>query len=132
MSRLYLQPGKAWRPAINRSQFGEVSDCQKEHRIVYVVIFRATVKQFDQEYAETAARMRELALTEFGCVEFKAATEGQEEIALSYWPDEQSIRAWHAHPEHRAAQALGREKWYSSYSVEVAEIGRAYRQGDSG
>jgi len=99
---------------------------------VYVVIFRATVKEFDAQYTKTAARMRELALTEFGCLEFNAVTEGQDEIALSYWPDEQSISAWRAHPEHQAAQMLGRERWYSAYSVDVAEIGRAYRHDSGG
>jgi heme-degrading monooxygenase HmoA len=98
---------------------------------VYVVIFRATVKEFDEQYSATAARMRELALTQFGCTGFKAVTEGQEEIALSYWPDEQSIQAWRAHPEHQEAQKLGRKHWYSAYSVEVARIDRAYGHGET-
>lgn len=94
---------------------------------MFVVIFRARVRRFDEEYSKTAARMRELALTEFGCVEFCAVTEGSEEIALSYWPSEESIKLWKAHPEHVAAQKLGRDKWYESYSVQVAEISREYR-----
>lgn len=94
---------------------------------MYVVIFRATIKQLDAQYAQMAARMRELALTEFGCVEFVALTEGDEEVALSYWPDEASIKAWKSHPEHREAQRLGQQHWYQSYSVQVAEISRQYR-----
>jgi heme-degrading monooxygenase HmoA len=94
---------------------------------MFVVIFRAKVKQFDSEYSATAARMRELALTKFGCIEFHAVTEGDHEIALSYWPDEVSIKAWRMYPEHLAAQKLGKERWYESYSVQVAEIGREYR-----
>ena len=93
---------------------------------MYVVIFRATVRTLDAEYARAAARMRELALAEFGCLGFHAVTEGIEEIALSYWPDLSAIRAWKAHPEHLLAQQAGRERWYASYSVEVAEITRAY------
>lgn len=93
-----------------------------------VVIFRATVRELDAEYSQMAARMRELALLEFGCLDFHAVSEGPHEVALSYWPDAASIQAWRAHPEHVEAQRLGRERWYASYSVEVAEVGRAYRR----
>jgi heme-degrading monooxygenase HmoA len=95
----------------------------------FVVIFRARIRALDAEYMRIAARMRELAFAEFGCLGFHAVTAGHDEVALSYWPDEASIRAWKAHPEHVLAQRLGRERWYESWSVEVAEIGRAYRGG---
>jgi len=94
---------------------------------MFVVIFRARVRQFDAEYSRVAARMRELALGQFGCLEFHAVTEGDDEVALSYWPDEQSIRAWRNHPEHVLAQQAGRDRWYESYSVQVAQITREYR-----
>lgn len=94
---------------------------------MYLVIFRATIRQPDPEYSQTAARMRELALNEFGCLGFHSVTEGKEEISLSYWPDEASIQTWKTHPEHQRAQQLGRERWYEHYSVEVARIERAYR-----
>ena len=97
---------------------------------MWVVIFRATVREFDEEYAKTAARMRELALGEFGCIEFHSVTEGREEVALSYWTSEAHIKAWRSHPEHLAAQRLGRERWYERYSVEVAEIARRYASVD--
>ena len=93
---------------------------------MFVVIFRATARHLDAEYNATAARMRELALTQFGCLDFTAVTEGNQEVALSYWPDEASIRTWKQHTDHLMAQQLGRERWYSGYSVEVAEIKRQY------
>jgi len=96
---------------------------------MYVVIFRARIRQFDTEYPAMAARMRELALTRFGCLQFHAVTEGDQEIALSYWPDEASIRAWRAHPEHALAQQAGRERWYASYTVQVAQVTREYTVG---
>lgn len=95
---------------------------------MFVIIFRASIRQLDTEYSQMAARMRELALNEFGCLEFHTVSEGQQEVALSYWPDEASINAWKAHPEHRQAQQLGRERWYESYSVQVAEIARHYQR----
>lgn len=74
---------------------------------MYVVIFRASIRSLDEEYASVAARMRELAMEQFGCLEFHAVTEGRDEVALSYWPSEEAIRAWKAHPEHVLAQKAG-------------------------
>ena len=61
------------------------------------------------------------------CVEFDAVTEGTSEIALSYWRDEESIRAWKRQAEHVIAQELGRERWYDSYTVQICEIRRQYQ-----
>jgi len=94
---------------------------------VFVVIFRARIRQLDDHYARMAARMRELALADFGCLGFYAVTEGHDEVALSYWPDEDSIRRWREHPEHIQAQQAGRERWYASYHVQVAQVVREYR-----
>jgi len=96
---------------------------------MFVVIFRAKVRSTgtDSEYTQVAARMRQLALEEFGCLDFTAVTEGSDEIALSYWPSEDHIRVWKSHSEHVLAQQLGRERWYESYTVQVAEITREYR-----
>ena len=46
---------------------------------MHVVIFRARIRQLDEEYARVAARMRELAVSEFGCTAFHAVTEGSDE-----------------------------------------------------
>lgn len=94
---------------------------------MFVVIFRAKARRLDGEYARIAQRMRQLALAEFGCVEFDAVTEGPNEIALSYWRDEESIRAWKQQSEHIIAQELGRERWYESYTVQICEIRRQYQ-----
>ncbi len=94
----------------------------------FVVIFRARTRTLDDEYFKIAARMRELALDQFGCLEFHAVTEGQNEVALSYWSDEPSIRAWKSHTDHLLAQQLGRERWYEHYAVQVAQITREYHK----
>lgn len=93
---------------------------------MFVVIFRARARVLDAEYSAMAAQMRALALEQFGCLDFIAVTEGEQEIALSYWPDEANIRAWKQHADHLMAQKLGRERWYASYVVEVAEVRRSY------
>ena len=94
---------------------------------MFVVIFRAKIRSIDGEYAKVAARMRELALGQFGCLEFQAVSEGDQEIALSYWPNEECIHTWKSHAEHVLAQELGRERWYESYIVQVALVNREYR-----
>ncbi len=99
---------------------------------MYIVIFRARIRRLDPEYSTTAQRMRELAFSHYGCIEFHSVTEGLNEISLSYWPNEENIRAWKSHPEHILAQRTGRERWYESYSVQVAEISREYRVNTAG
>ncbi|KEQ17111.1 antibiotic biosynthesis monooxygenase family protein [Endozoicomonas numazuensis] len=94
---------------------------------MYAVIFRATLKKLDQEYTQKAQRMRELALNEYGCIEFIANTEGDQELAISYWPDKESIRAWKNNPEHLSAQQKGKTLWYQDYQVEIVEVLHKYQ-----
>ncbi len=94
---------------------------------MYAVIFRAKIRTLDTDYAAMAARMRNLAIKEYGCVEFIACTEGDSEVAISYWESEEQIRQWKQNAEHLVAQERGRSRWYTSYSVEVLEVVRGYR-----
>ncbi len=96
---------------------------------MFIVVFRAKVRGLDEEYSTVAARLRYLALNEFGCREFHSVMEDRNEVALSYWTSEEDIRAWKSHPEHIAAQARGKELWYESYSVQIANITREYSAG---
>ena len=93
---------------------------------MFAVIFRAEVADFDAEYAEVAARMREMAIRDYGCRDFTSCMEGSQEIAISYWDNEDQIKRWKQNAEHLTAQGRGRTKWYKSYSVEVAEVVRSY------
>ena len=94
---------------------------------MYAVIFRARIRQLDEDYAQTAARMRDLAMGQYGCVDFVSLTEGDEEVAISYWPSLEHIQRWKQDQEHLKAQDLGRNKWYTSYQVQVFEVVREYR-----
>jgi heme-degrading monooxygenase HmoA len=47
-------------------------------------------------------------------------------ITVSYWADERAAKAWRDHPEHSAIRDAGRDRWYSHYSLHVAEVGRSY------
>ena len=94
---------------------------------MYAVIFKAQIYTLDEEYSETAKRMRELAMNEYGCTEFVACSEGDQEIAISYWPSKENIKAWKNNPEHQRAQAIGKARWYRSYSVEIVELLHKYQ-----
>ena len=93
---------------------------------MFAVIFTAEIAELDQEYSRTATRLRQLAIEGYGCRDFVSCTEGAQEIAVSYWDTEEQIRAWKQDPDHLAAQKMGRERWYRSWSVEVVEVRRAY------
>ena len=80
----------------------------------------------DPKYSVTAERMRELAINQYGCSEFTAATEVDYEIAISYWKNLEQIKKWKQGAEHLAAQELGRTIWYNSYKVEITKIVHQY------
>lgn len=93
----------------------------------YVVIFKATIKNLDQNYIQMAQQLRRKALNQFHCQHFEAFTEGLSEVALSYWNDLSDIQAWHMDAEHQVAQQLGKGMWYQHFSVEVCEVLRRYQ-----
>lgn len=93
---------------------------------MYIVIFKATIKQLDDTYSEMAQRLRNKALDQYGCIKFEACSENGFEIALSYWSNLEDIKRWQQDAEHLVAQRLGKEKWYQHFSVEICKIERAY------
>lgn len=93
---------------------------------MYAVIFRAVIRDLDQEYLDLAEQLRSLAIEKYGCREFFALTEGNQEVAISYWDTEEQVRNWKQDALHLQAQQLGRKKWYESYRVQIAEVQREY------
>ncbi|ATO19551.1 antibiotic biosynthesis monooxygenase [Acinetobacter sp. LoGeW2-3] len=92
----------------------------------YVVIFKAKIKHLDQSYFVTAQSLREKALSQFHCQQFEALTENNQEVALSYWNSLEDIQAWHRDAEHQVAQQLGKNSWYTYFSVDVCKVLRRY------
>lgn len=93
---------------------------------MYAVLFKAVLKSTDEQYLQMANKLRELAVHKYGCLEFVSLNQDNQEISISYWPDEENIKRWKQDPEHRLAQELGRSKWYESYRIEVVKVLRAY------
>jgi heme-degrading monooxygenase HmoA len=74
-----------------------------------------------------AAEMDALAAEQPGYLGIESVrVEGGLGITVSYWADDASARTWKDVAEHRAAQQLGRERWYEAYRLRVATVERDY------
>jgi heme-degrading monooxygenase HmoA len=93
----------------------------------YAVIFSSLGTEVAEGYADTAARMVELAAQQPGFLGVESARE-ELGITVSYWSDLESIKAWKRNAEHLLAQKMGREKWYSSYKTRIARVERDYNK----
>ena len=91
------------------------------------VIFTARRTQGDQGYAAMADEMEALARTQPGFLGIESARGADGfGITVSYWRDEESVRAWKEVGRHRTAQAAGKAKWYEHFELRVARVDRAY------
>ncbi len=57
---------------------------------------------------------------------FESLTQPGKMLSLSFWRDEQAVRAWRNVEAHRATQAAGREHIFADYRLRVAEVVRDY------
>ena len=93
-----------------------------------VVVFRSRLKPgIEKEIEEADARMAELAATMPGFVSYRqyASADG-EGVAVVEFESHETVAAWRAHPEHREAQRLGRERWFAEYRISVCDVARDY------
>lgn len=95
---------------------------------VVTVIFRSRLRdEDDAEYAELAPKMVALAKTMPGYVSFERFTaDDGERLSLIAFESLEDVERWREHPQHRDAQRLGRERFYSEYNITVAEQVRSY------
>jgi heme-degrading monooxygenase HmoA len=92
----------------------------------WAVIFTSVRTDLEPEaYAAMSEAMEALARQQPGFLGVESAREAVG-ITVSYWQDEASILAWKAVLKHRAAQAAGRDRWYSAYTTRIARVGRDY------
>lgn len=93
----------------------------------YAVIFTSVQTTDQRGYAAMADAMMDLAHEQPGCLGAETArTPDGIGITVSYFRDEDAVRAWKQHARHLAAQRLGRERWYAHYEIRVAKVERAY------
>ena len=89
----------------------------------------------DQDYFELAGSLRpELeAIDGFVSVErFQSVANEGKYVSVSFWRDEEAIRTWREHAEHRLARGQGKREIFSDFRIRVAEVVRDYTMADSG
>ena len=82
-----------------------------------------------QRYLDLAAALRSdlEGIDGFISVErFQSLTDPGKLLSLSFWRDEETVRAWRNRPPHRATQAKGRAGVFADYRLRVAAVLRDY------
>jgi heme-degrading monooxygenase HmoA len=84
-------------------------------------------------YLDAAARLRPLLekIDGFVSIErFESLTTPGRILSLSFWRDEDAVRAWRNVEEHRRIQAAGRQSIFADYRLRVAAVIRDYGMND--
>ena len=92
-----------------------------------VTVFRSRVRRENlEEYTKMAAKMSGLAQSMPGYISHKGFTaEDGERVTIVEFESEETHRAWAELPAHRKAQQLGRERFYSEFSIHVCKALRS-------
>jgi heme-degrading monooxygenase HmoA len=80
-------------------------------------------------YLEIAASLRAQleAIDGFISVErFESLSEPGKLLSISFWRDEEAVKAWRNLAAHRAAQARGRNDIFADYRLRIASVIRDY------
>lgn len=87
----------------------------------YAVIFIATKSETLYGYEEMDERMMDMAHQRTGFLGYSSISSGKNTIFISYWKDQESIRLWSHHPEHRNAKSRA-QIWYKSYYSLITKV----------
>ena len=92
------------------------------------VIFIAQRTAYDDAgNAAAATAMVELAAMQAGYLGMDSVRDATGlGITVSYWESDVHAQGWRHQPDHAAIRDAGRDRWYSSYSLHVAEVTRSY------
>lgn len=92
------------------------------------MIFIAQRTSLDEEgYARAANAMDALAAQQPGYLGMDSVRgHNGLGITVSYWRADADAKAWRDHAEHAAIRDAGRDRWYTHYSLHVAEVTRSY------
>ena len=96
---------------------------------VVVVFASRRTGHHDDEYGPMSERMVELAREQPGFISISSVRDpvSREGITVAYFTDDDAVRAWRSHVEHREAQRRGITDFYEEYRVTVATVDRDYR-----
>jgi heme-degrading monooxygenase HmoA len=94
-----------------------------------VVVFRNRLRpDVGAEYGATGDAMYAIAEKMPGFLSAKdfVADDGERLTIVEFESDE-TLAAWRDQPDHQRAQASGRERWYSEYSLQICDVIRSSR-----
>lgn len=86
-------------------------------------------EDFREAYLDIAAELRPLADASGGLLSierFESLYEPGKILSLGFFTDEAAVTAWRNSPEHRAAQAAGRNQYFRDYRLRIAAVSRDY------
>jgi heme-degrading monooxygenase HmoA len=61
---------------------------------------------------------------------FASLTETDKILSISFWRDEEAVKAWRTQPDHGLAQREGRQGIFRDYRLRVAHVLRDYSLND--
>ena len=88
-----------------------------------------------QEYFDLAAALRTDLQNIDGFVSierFQSLTSPDKFVSISFWRDENAVRAWRSLEAHRSAQEKGRAGVFADYRLRVASVVRDYTMNERG
>lgn len=89
--------------------------------------------EYKGRYLELAAEIKPLleSIEGFVSVErFESLTTEGKLLSLSFFEDEAAVMAWRETLEHKKAQSLGRNQYFSNYRLRVCSVMRDYGPND--
>ena len=87
------------------------------------------------DYLGEAARLKSILETMDGFISverFQSLSTPGRILSLSYWRDEEAVRAWRNLDAHRETQHKGRERIFRDYRLRVAHVLRDYGMDERG
>lgn len=83
----------------------------------------------EDDYLAIAAAMRAALEAQPGFISverFRSIANPSKLLSLSFWENEEAVRAWRCHEGHRGAQKAGRGGVFAGYRLRVAGVIRDY------
>ena len=101
-----------------------------------IVIFECVIKEGQAErYFDIATQLVPLVETFdgfLGVERYQSRTRPNKYLSLVLWRDEAAIEPWRNHPNHRAAQEIGKAEIFEDFRITVVDTLRSYAMSDRG
>ena len=124
---------KTWMPGPKGAGGRADAHKQMEGEMIAVIFEVWPAEGRKDDYVRLAAALRsELDQADgFISIErFQSLTEPAKLLSLSFWRDEEAVRAWRNNPRHRTTQAAGRAGIFADYRLRIGAVIRNYGMTD--